>query len=194
MKVRILFWLTICCINCNALGLVGRQPLGPLMLSHDTSLYVKGCKLDKLAYTIHDLNRTFSGHKISDLLIAAAKFTIRARWHMARRISEKFGCGYLFSAQLGQRSYRGILAPTLWWAIDFLSPLYQTGGCSGNVELELLTRGRGERLVRSACRFRTTIWLRQPSALSRRGRELLFYLQYTLPLSLGCKKQLYHWG
>jgi hypothetical protein len=64
-------------INRDAIDLVDRQqPLGPLILLHDTSLYVKGCKLDKLADTTYDLTKTFLEHKFSNLIIAAAKFTI----------------------------------------------------------------------------------------------------------------------
>jgi hypothetical protein len=63
--------------NCNAIGSTDWQQ--PLILLHETSLYVKGCKLDKLSDTIQDLNETFLEHTISRVLIAAARYNIYAQ-------------------------------------------------------------------------------------------------------------------
>lgn len=49
-------------------------PFDPRTPLHNTSLSAKGCKIDSLAYTVQDLNETFTKHSISNILLAAARF------------------------------------------------------------------------------------------------------------------------
>ncbi|KAL2064662.1 hypothetical protein VTL71DRAFT_3800 [Oculimacula yallundae] len=50
------------------------KPPGPSFLPNDSSLSVKGHKLDKLAFTTHDLNEIFLEHRISSMVVAASRF------------------------------------------------------------------------------------------------------------------------